>query len=335
MLNLLSNMEMEIDSLTNCINIYWDEYELREVKSYVLVRKRYSIPRNINDGYVVFDGLDTECSDTNIKNGELYYYRLFICFDEDKYSNNVISDSKCVAKAIGFTNTTDYGELIYNTFPEQVKYDDYKQNKNFPLKRFMQTIAFPFNRIDTYADAMLEQLDIDTCDEIFLPYFARWNGKDYNYHFGSDLNRLILKTLNDAEPYMGTEQGVVYILQRIFKAEVKIELGNSVALDVRLNLDSNNIWLLEYIDYIKDMIKEYCALSVNYAFVSSLIDIEKRKAKTKEHFLDYLITNNEEITTKESKCDVEEPTFKYSRFSITNGTTSLTNTSLFTCDNYI
>ena len=97
------------------------------------------------------------------------------------------------------------------------------KNQNKPLWRFMNLFCYPFNKLNVFADTMLSQVDIDTCDEVYLPYHAKWLGQFYDERFGADINRLILKTVYEAEPYIGTETGLKYILQRVFKAEVEME----------------------------------------------------------------------------------------------------------------
>ena len=92
----VTNIEMEVSSLIGKIEVSWSSYD-GSVKEYILMKKRASIPKRLYDGNLVYRGNETSFSDTDIKNGELYYYRLFIVTD-----TQVLTDTKCIIKAIAF-----------------------------------------------------------------------------------------------------------------------------------------------------------------------------------------------------------------------------------------
>lgn len=261
----VTNIEMEVSSLIGKIEISWSSYD-GSVKEYILMKKRASIPKRLYDGNLVYRGNETSFSDTDIKNGELYYYRLFIVTD-----TQVLTDTKCIIKAIAFNSNT-YSEAIYKQVPSRVRYEDFKLKQDYPLKRFMSLLSFPFDKIDTFSEVMVNQLDIDNCDEAFLQYHAKWKSILYNENFGTDINRLLIKTMGEIEPYAGTKVGLTYLLQRIFKSNVKIEIVDAVAITlVNIYIDASSEWLLNYESDINKIIRGFLALRTKYKLIVNMV----------------------------------------------------------------
>lgn len=301
MANELSNIVLTCKEYMDCIRLSWTPYNNMENVRYVIVKKKSSIPFRQDDGMLVYDGTDLTVSDFDIRKGVLYYYRLFIypdSADEFKY----ISDEKCIVRAISLKDMLNYGDYLYKNTPMDVRYQDSKRSKdpekNYPLKRFFQTIAYAFNRINVYDDLLLEQLDIDNCDEHYIKYHAKWMHELYDERFGADISRLILKTMAEAEPYMGTETGLRYILQRIFKADVDIHTGNyqltnctngpgitnynlftndplgsASIIEIKLYFDETNPWLsnMKTTDSIMYIIMNYCAMRTRFGMLFNVI----------------------------------------------------------------
>lgn len=304
----ISNMKISYTILMNGIHIKWEKYNNLDNVRYVLVRKKASKPFfNQSDGYTVYDGNGLECEDLTVRNGTLYYYRLFIFPDPDDM-HKYISDSKCVFRCIAIKSSewTDYGSYLYRNIPRDVRFQDSQINlkvpqKNFPLKRFFSLCAYAFNKINVYDDLEIEQIDIENCDEAYLPYHAKWMNCLYDEKFGADINRLILKTMEEAEPYMGTMVGLRYILQRIFKADVEIstsetrscvtnsgaliacnlytntQKGSASVISIKLYFDSNNQWLssMQTTGSIMKIILNYCALRTRFEMVFNIIMVER------------------------------------------------------------
>lgn len=314
----ISNMKISHTVLMDRIHIKWEKYKNLDNVRYILVRKKASKPFfNQSDGITIYDGKALECDDLNIKNGSLYYYRLFIFPDPD--DTKYISDSKCIFRciAINANEWTNYGDYIYINIPRDVRFQDSQINlkdpqKNYPLKRFFNLCAYAFNKINVYDDLEIEQIDIENCDEAYLPYHAKWMNCLYDERFGADINRLILKTMEEAEPYMGTMVGLKYILQRIFKADVEISskesrscVTNSGALiscnlytnmqtlsasviSIRLYFDNNNQWLsnMQTTDSIMKIILNYCALRTRFDMVFNVVMVEEYdRSKMVDYYL--------------------------------------------------
>ena len=289
----VTNIEMEVSSLIGKIEVSWSSYD-GSVKEYILMKKRASIPKRLYDGNLVYRGNETSFSDTDIKNGELYYYRLFIVTD-----TQVLTDTKCIIKAIAFNSNT-YSEAIYKQVPSRVRYEDFKLKQDYPLKRFMSLLSFPFDKIDTFSEVMVNQLDIDNCDEAFLQYHAKWKSILYNENFGTDINRLLIKTMGEIEPYAGTKVGLTYLLQRIFKSNVKIEIVDAVAITlVNIYIDASSEWLLNYEKDINKIIRGFLALRTKYKLVVNMVYNEVYDGVEENEF-DYarLIDNVQEFYNK-------------------------------------
>lgn len=276
----LSNVNFSLTSLTGYIKLAWDSYS--DIARYVLVKKKISVPMNQYDGNRIYIGTEFEYIDKDVKNGEVYYYRLFILYDESD-DDSYISDSRCILKTMAFTQDMSvYGKRLYESVPENVRLQDAnlrdanQKDQNKPLKRFFETVAYPFDKIDTNAKAMLQQIDMETCDEQYLPYHAKWLGQFYDEKFGSDINRLMLITMNDAEPYLGTVTGLKYVLQRIFKVDIEVKVEGAVTI-IYLFLDDENPWLSDPKTElsIRKIIVNFCALRTNYSIKESLISDDK------------------------------------------------------------
>ena len=298
MAQLLSNINFDVKAKLNKVIISWDKYS--NDAEYLVIKKKMGKPFGQSDGIQVYEGKDTIVEDVDIKNGVLYYYRLFILYDPlDKFQ--YISDNRCVARIITLNDKewTNYGKHLYEQTPRDVRYNDSMLEQ--PLKRFLDILSFPFNKIETFSNLMIEQIDIESCDEKYLPYHAKWINCLYDERFGSDINRLILKTMNEAEPYIGTKTGLTYILQRIFKAEVEItqeKRGVGYEHNIRLFFDDDNKWLsnMEASDSIMKIIVNYCALRTKFSMVSNLVSSDEydRGLMSDYFFYDNIMENTPE-----------------------------------------
>lgn len=291
----ISEINFTLSQHLDRVELTWNKYS--EVARYVLVKKKISKPIGLFDGNRVYIGTETEFTDFKIRNGEMYYYRLFVLpepTDDFLYE----SDNKCILRVIAMQESEmeNYAKYLYDNVPSDVRYRDATlKNQNKPLWRFMNLFCYPFNKLNVFADTMLSQVDIDTCDEVYLPYHAKWLGQFYDERFGADINRLILKTVYEAEPYIGTETGLKYILQRVFKAEVEMEsrdtgncftnnenglISNTLMTNgctsvnsIKLFFDDDNQWLsnMQTTDSIMKIILGYCAVRTNFEMTSNLI----------------------------------------------------------------
>ena len=251
---------------------------------YILIRKKIGVPIDIYDGIVLYDGGNNSFFDSTINIDGIYYYRLFVFYD---YVNHLyVSDEKCVLKIISYKNAYEYANDIYKSLPVNIRNDDISLKQNKPLYRFMRLFSFAFNKIDTYSNLIIEQTDIDKCDEAYISKHADWIGQFYDERFGSDLNRILLKAVNDAEPYIGTIVGLKYILQRVFKAEIEISVvkdidGHGYTNAIRLFFDEDSKWLSDskVAESIYKIIKNYCALRTKFTLSNSLISFEEYERK--------------------------------------------------------
>lgn len=329
----ISNMNLSYTVYMDRIHIKWTKYNNLDNVRYMLIRKKASKPFfNQSDGILIYDGNELECDDITVRNGCLYYYRLFI-FPDSNNIHKYISDSKCIIRCIAIKENewVNYGSYLYKSIPRDVRFQDSQINlkepsKNFPLKRFFNLCAYAFNKVNVYDDLEIEQIDIENCDEAYLPYHAKWMNCLYDERFGADINRLILKTMEEAEPYMGTMVGLKYILQRIFKSEVEIKVSetkscvtNSGALiacnlytnlqrvsasvlSIKLHFDNSNQWLsnMQMTDSIMKIILNYCALRTRFEIVFNVVMTEEYdRNKMSDYYLHDVIYEvvNEELTT--------------------------------------
>ena len=164
----------------------------------------------------------------------------------------------------------------------------------------MSLLSFPFDKIDTFSEVMVNQLDIDNCDEAFLQYHAKWKSILYNENFGTDINRLLIKTMGEIEPYAGTKVGLTYLLQRIFKSNVKIEIVDAVAITlVNIYIDASSEWLLNYEKDINKIIRGFLALRTKYKLIVNMVYNEVYDGVEENEF-DYarLIDNVQEFYNK-------------------------------------
>lgn len=270
---------MQILSEKGHIDVSWSEYERRsDFLRFDIVRKKASIPAHYFDGKVVYSGTDTGFTDSDIKNGVIYYYRLFVVVNNgENYNTDYLTDARCIVKTIAFgANIVSYGDKLYKTLPDQVLEDDKRQEQEYPLKRFFRLLFTEFDKIEVINDAILDQLDVETCDESILPLHARWLGLDYDYNFDVATNRLLLGTWKEIQPYQGTETGVRYFLQKVFKSEVKITVDKKVNIVIiTLTIDDSRYWMINSIDKINKMIKKYLALRTKYDLTIKLGPIEE------------------------------------------------------------
>lgn len=304
---ILSNMNIECKVHLDRVHVSWDKYN--DTANYTLIKKKNSRPTSLEDGTLVYSGKRRECEDYKVKNGTIYYYRLFIFHNPDN-EFDCISDNKCVARVIAINSDemVDYGKYLYKKTPLFIQQQD-AQQKNFPLQRFMSLCAYVFNKINAYDSLELNQLDIEECDESYLSYHARWIGTLYDKRFGADINRLIEVSINEAEAYRGTIVGLKYILQRVFKAEVEISeeynSGHSV-YNICLYFDDNNKWLsnMQTCDSITKIILDFCALRVDFDIVYKMYSKDEYdRYRMSDYLHDYLI---EKILTQYDKQIVYE-----------------------------
>lgn len=265
-----TNLKVAVSILSNKghIDVTWNETDRHpKFLRFDLVRKKASIPAHYFDGKLVYSGTENTFSDTNIKNGTIYYYRLFVVVnDGENYNTDYLTDSRCIVKAMAFaSNIVSYGDRLYKTLPDQVLADDLKLNQNLPLKRFFQLLFTEFDKLEVFNNKILDQLDIETCDESILPLHARWIGLEYDQNFGVEINRLLLSTWKEIQPYQGTETGVRYLLQKVFNSEVEITVTELVEITV-IASDINNIgyWMINHIDKINKLIKRFLALRTKW-----------------------------------------------------------------------
>lgn len=294
----ISDVNFSLTTHLDRIELSWRQYS--EEATYVLVKKKLSNPFGMYDGNRIYVGKALKYFDFDIFNGEIYYYRLFVLPDpNDEWL--CLSDSKCSLRVIALNENDmiNYGKYLYERTPKNVRYCDANlKNQNLPLKRFMNLISYPFNMIDTYSDTMLNQLDIENCDAMFLPYHAKWANLFYDERLGSDINRNLIKTMQEAEPFIGTEAGLTYILQRVFKANAEFETrilsgcftNNDTSLisnnlmtnscvsitSLRLYFDDNNAWLsnMQTTDTIMKILMEYCPIRTSFEMIINLITTE-------------------------------------------------------------
>lgn len=310
----ISDMKFSLTVHSDGISLQWDKFS--ESARYVLVRKKISNPTSMFDGNRIYIGNETSYEDYAVVNGEIYYYRLFVLPDaDDDFAN--LTDNQLSARVIAlqFSSGEDYSEYLYGSLPKNVRYSDATlKGQNKPLQRFIRLFCYPFNKVNVYIDSMLNQIDVDTCDEIYLPYHAQWLGRFYDERFGSDINRLLLKTLEEAEPYIGTKMGLEYILQRVFKAEVEVNeritnscytndekglLSNTLMTNgcicvesIKLYFDDDNAWLTtDVASSILRLIVEYCPIRLGLEIISSLISYETydKQRMDDDYLHDYII----------------------------------------------
>lgn len=293
----ISDMKFSLTVYSDGVSLQWEKFS--DDARYVLVRKKISNPTSMFDGNRVYIGTETSYEDYKVVNGEIYYYRLFVLPDpNDDFANLTDNQLSLRVIALQFSEGEDYSEYLYGSLPKNVRYSDATlKGQNKPLQRFIRLFCYPFNKLNVYTDSMLNQIDVDTCDEIYLPYHAKWLGRFYDERFGSDINRLLLKTLEEAEPYIGTKMGLEYILQRVFKAEVEISeritnscftndskglLSNTLMTNgcicvesIKLYFDDDNAWLTtDVASSILRLIVEYCPIRLGLEIISSLVSYE-------------------------------------------------------------
>lgn len=310
----ISDMKFSLTVYSDGVSLQWEKFS--DDARYVLVRKKISNPTSMFDGNRVYIGTETSYEDYAVANGEIYYYRLFVLPDpNDDFANLTDNQLSLRVIALQFSEGEDYSEYLYGSLPKNVRYsDETLKGQNKPLQRFIRLFCYPFNKVNVYIDSMLNQIDVDTCDEIYLPYHAKWLGRFYDERFGSDINRLLLKTLEEAEPYIGTKMGLEYILQRVFKAEVEINeritnscftndskglLSNTLMTNgcicvesIKLYFDDDNAWLTtDVASSILRIIVEYCPIRLGLEIVSSLISHETYDRQRMEdgYLHDYII----------------------------------------------
>lgn len=261
-------VSMNVLSEKGYIEVTWQEAEPRQdFLRFDLVRKKASVPAHYFDGKVVYSGTDPRFVDEDIKNGSIYYYRLFVVINNgENYNTDYLTDARCIVKTIAFgANIVSYGDKLYDTLPDQVLEDDKRQDQAYPLKRFFRLIFTEFDKTEVINDTILDQLDVETCDEAILPLHARWLGLEYDYNFDVATNRLLLGTWKEIQPYQGTETGVRYFLQKVFKSEVKITVDKKVNIVIiTLEIDDSRYWMINSVDKINKMIKKYLALRTKY-----------------------------------------------------------------------
>lgn len=310
----LADINFTVSVHMDRVSLKWDKFS--DTARYVVVRKRISIPVGLFDGTRIYTGNDISYDDYAVINGDIYYYRLIILPDKND-DLTYLTDNKCVCRAIALNFNSmdiDYAYELYNTFPEDVKYRDaLLKGQNEPLKRFVRLFCYTFNKLNTYADTIINQTDVDTCDEIYLPYHAKWQGRFYDARFGADINRLYLKTMEEAEPFIGTKAGLTYILQRVFKTSVEIEektYGSCFTNDedgttngslmtngcmcftsIKLNFDDDNMWLsMDLVSSIQRIIIEYLPIRIGIVIISSLVSTDNYDASRMldDYLHDYL-----------------------------------------------
>lgn len=292
-------IDMKITSNRGYLSISWSAIEMPEFLRFDLVRKKASVPAHYFDGKKIYSGDDLGYKDYDIKNGSIYYYRLFIVINNgENFNTDYLSTVRCIVKSMAFTNDAkSYGEQLYKTLPDQVLADDSRSNQNMPLLRYFNLIFHEFDKLDVLSGSILDQLDIENCDEVFLPYHAKWLGLEYDRNFDVTTNRLLLSSWKEVQPYQGTETGVKYLLRKVFKSDVTIFVDTVVNINViTLFIDDSRYWMINHVDKINKMIKRFLALRTKYDLIIKLGALDEdydRDNLLDEHIVDFISFNAE------------------------------------------
>lgn len=293
------NIDMSALSMRGGVKVSWKCDELpKDFVRFDVVRKKASMPTHYFDGKLMYSGTSYQFTDEDIKSGLIYYYRLFVVVGEAvNYNTEFITDSRCVTKSMAFAlDMKSYGEKLYRTLPDQVLADDVAQNANLPLLRLFKLLMTEFDKLDVMQNAILDQLDVETCDEAFLPYHAKWIGLEYDRNFDVETNRLLLETWKEVEPYQGTELGLRYLLQRAFKSEAKVTVDEFVSIVViTVSIDESRYWMINHVDKINKLIRKFLALRTKYDLTIRLGSIKEAYdwARFEEWYFDVVRCNPE------------------------------------------
>lgn len=225
------NPNLKFMNTVDGLEISWDDISnLTSFKRYLLLRKRYDYPLTTEDGDIVYEGTDTKVKDTTAENGLSYYYVLYVVVDRtigseafEDYLTSIFFKKVVIVHRLDESARKMYNGLpqLYRTRDILAK-EDYKQLQDLPLYRYLCLIGYQFDKIENLIDLVLDNIDIDTCDDKFLPYIARWLGVEYDWSISVTDNRVLIKMMIENYSRKGTYGGLQTLIQSISKSKVEI-----------------------------------------------------------------------------------------------------------------
>jgi phage tail-like protein len=218
------------------LEISWDDLSsVQGFKKYHLLRKRYDYSTLATDGDIVYSGTDNSIKDIDIENGVSYYYTLWLVvtrtFGEelvDDYLTNNRFRKNIIVHKLG-----DSADKMYNSLPGVYLREDKKLPSEIPLPlyRYMQLIGYQFDKVENLVNLILDNIDIDVCDERFLPVIAKWLGVTYDWSLSVTDNRILIKLMIENYSRKGTYDGLLTLVQKISKSRVEILVDKTPVLN--------------------------------------------------------------------------------------------------------
>lgn len=272
------------------LRISWNDLSyLTGFTKYILLRKQYDYPNFIDDGEVILDGVNTTVVDMNAEAGKSYYYVLY-CVTHDSVNNvnSYLTNNLCRFNKL-VTKIGENTDRMYDSLPGLYIIEDKKINSDIPqpLYRFMKIMGFQFDKVEQLINHILNNIDIDSCDEIFLPTLAKWLGITYDWSLPITDNRILTKLMVENYGIKGTYDGLLSLLQNISKAKVVItmdktktlrtatteEIANRRRINVIVTIpDGNESWFLSRKDKVTKIISKNVP-SRNSSYINLLIDV--------------------------------------------------------------
>lgn len=217
------------------IELSWDDVssEIPNFLRYRLMRKRYDYSNTTRDGVILIDGPETFIKDTEAENGFSYYYTIFIVVDEiasngEHYENFLTNYT--FKKNVTIHKMNKSGQVIYNDMPQLYRTEDQKIESDImlPLLRYLSLMGYQFDKIDNLIELVLDNIDIETCDERFLPILAKFLGVDYDWSLTVSDNRTLIKTMIANYNRKGTRDGLVFLLQTISNTNCDVTVDKTL-----------------------------------------------------------------------------------------------------------
>ena len=110
---------------------------------------------------------------------------------------------------------------VYRTYDIKAK-NAYNQTLDLPLYRYLCLIGYQYDKVENLISLILDNIDIDTCEDKFLPYLAKWLGVEYDWSISVTDNRVLIKMMIENYLRKGTYDGLKTLIQSISKSKVDI-----------------------------------------------------------------------------------------------------------------
>lgn len=302
------------------VHIEWDQNDERDrFFRFVIIRNQLNYPKSIFDGIEVYRGTENEFLDTDVKNGEMYYYALYyaIGYAQKTKDTNYVTNKSCQFSIIALIEG-DMANLLYSHLPRLYRSYDAQINLedeafNHPLLRIMRVAGYEYDKCKTFIDKMYDVIDIDKCPPAMLPTLMGYLGVDYDWNLSVKENRLLTKIKTSAYPKKGTKPGLRLVLTNLLKSKIEIEIpryrvkrtatkeeiAEKRTITIRAyNFSSDFAWVEENYSKFLETIQEFVPrkLSVKLVLINNFLD-EYATEKMSDSFKTYVSDTAEFVET--------------------------------------